>query len=246
MLKEAIEHLIGVGQDAGNRSMVEKIAERLYWRHDHNLVMPPEYPRLQLRTLTAFVQFLARTDEGKKIQAMDARIVVSNAVHVELLGPPTEYGDRHEYAVVTHSGTHVTPIHWIPYEDFVIEAQVKFERAHDFDRMMAYLRGIQSTDSLTATDDGVSQSATIRRGMESLAPEKFENPVDLALRGFTFPEIVDVPPATYIMRMKAQGKDLKVALFPVSDRIVVDETVQRIRETLRVLLGVEAIDIPVL
>lgn len=240
ILKDAFEYLVGLGKADATASLVEEINERLYWRRTGGLVLPPSYPKVEVRTLTGLVDFLCHTTEGKVLRDLASRpmLLVDSGRRVELVGPADEdLGVRPTFAVAAmpERQPHMRYFreeHWYPHEEFMIVAPQHFDtEGDDFQRMMRYLRGVQSSDTLKNSDDGVSQTATVRRGIESLGEEKFENPVKLAPY-ITFPEILQ-PKGTYIMRMKGEPKTgLHVALFKIEDGLAEARAISRIKEYL--------------
>lgn len=72
------------------------------------------------------------------------------------------------------------------------------------------------TESVKVTDDGISQEATARKGIERLATVSVPNPVRLAPRR-TFTEIVQ-PESAFVLRLAGggDGRPPKCALFDAS------------------------------
>ena len=236
-LKDAFEHLIQVGRDDKSASLVEEINGILYWRKDRSLVMPPEYPVMQLHSLSGLVDFIAHSDEAIALRTQPdvskPMVVVRNCARVEFVGgADTFHGDRQEHAVASDSPRpHTVSGRWYPHEEFMIVAAQHFSEDGDFDRVMRYLQGVKDSASIKTEDDGVSQSATVRRGVESLSQEKFVNPAGL-YPYTTFAEVAQ-PRRNYILRMKGDAKGgLGVALFEIDDGKAEIQAVTTIKEYL--------------
>ena len=230
MIKEALQYLHGLGRD---ETLAEVVNGENYWKSSGRRVAVPPYPTVMVGSLEGVATYI---DSLQEIVRGALLVNIKSATVVEVVGLAIGDTDRLLYVRAEAQGVQEFQCErYLDHEDFVILAACHFHRfGEDFDRVMAYLQGVQAGDSIKLSDDGVSQSATVRRSVESLGTERFTNPVTLYEHS-SFTDLHPVP-RTFIMRMKGSAKELKVALFEVHNRLADEAATSAIREWFKLRL----------
>jgi hypothetical protein len=92
---------------------------------------------------------------------------------------------------------------WYEAEQFIIELFCQFAPSNNRQRLIEFVSRVEAVNSAEFEDDGISQSATVRKGIHTKAFDKIQNPIHLApFRSFGEIEQVDVP---CVFRIKDGG-----------------------------------------
>ena len=97
---------------------------------------------------------------------------------------------------------------------FIIELKSRFVQSEDQNEILRFSSKVTAGNTLTAADDGVSQSVEVKRGMSGALREKELAPSVVSLRPYrTFREI-EQPASVFIFRMRGNSDALpQCALF---------------------------------
>lgn len=101
-------------------------------------------------------------------------------------------------------------------EDFIIWLQTAFIPSEPVGKILSIVGNLRDENVQTATDDGVTQTVTTRKGVALGQQTTIQNPYSLApIRSFSE---IQQPESPFILRLKQQEKGLPlVGLFEVGD-----------------------------
>ena len=88
---------------------------------------------------------------------------------------------------------------FIPVEEFVVQVMARFQPSTERDAVIAFVSRLEAENNVGVTDDGLSQTATARRGVVQRENVEVKNPVILTPYR-TFSEVAQ-PSSPYILRL---------------------------------------------
>ncbi len=181
-----------------------------------NLPPPEQYdfPTIRLRSLDSLVQYIA-DNRDKALNPGDNDVqIICGPDRVELVGPPLgELRKRDQLVVVEAEQFKHQFGQWQTVEDFRIYLLTHFDATEsDRERILQFISSVKDEHIATSSDDGVSQTATVKAGLATLRSATV--PSHVTLRPFrTFVEL-DQPASQFIFRMRSD-KGLACALFEI-------------------------------
>jgi hypothetical protein len=199
MIEKALRYIVGL-RDAPEP--VLEILGRTYTTLGGRLelVTDPMPPPVECRTLTAIRDFMSLP--GTPGLAVEM-IHVAGPAFVNVLGSLTTHCRQRPLLAVA-SAVDIRPDFgkWMGVEEFIVMLQSQFLPSGDHETLLKYVSAMKVEGSVGLSDDGVSQTATVRSGVASVAQVRVPNPV--TLQPFrTFPEVTQ-PTSRFVFRV---GKD---------------------------------------
>lgn len=208
MLKEMIEKIQSLAHP-----QTFDIEELTYADRELIPVRPPVITSVKVHTLTGLVDLVLSGFEGAK----DAPLVlhVENHRNVVLMETESEEWGRRIIYARAELMTEVRPFRFGQFldpEEFVIGLMAGFVETEPLRQLIAVASNLCADQVVTSEDDGISQRATVKRGV-TLKQEVKINP-RISLRPFrTFRE-VEQPSSEFIFRLRAEpGEMPECALF---------------------------------
>jgi hypothetical protein len=192
----------------------------------------PRPAELVTTTLTALVDYIKlKIDEDFIFSKLLVHVISPG--EVGLYSELRNDGDRECYMICKAlTPNNVRYNNFLDTESFNIMLQSSFVDNHD-KALLLKVTGCIKEDAIKAvSDDGVSQAATIKTGVASVADVKVPNPVSLAPYR-TFPEIKQ-PESKFIFRMQSGPK---AALYEADGGAWRNEAMNRIKEYLQDMLA---------
>lgn len=160
---------------------------------------------LYVHTLDAVTQYITHTAERQDTQLV---VHVEDEGTVHVYSELDEYGRREELLDASVIPVKFPFSRWLDRETANIEIQSKFVETDNKALLLKYIGNLTEGSSHTQTDDGVTQTATIKTGVASVGEAKAPNPI--VLKPYrTFLE-VDQPESSFVFRMRG---GLEVALY---------------------------------
>lgn len=218
MLKEAFQYLVNMGKpEAMDVDGVRWIAAPGV---SPVPLLPSGAEAIKTSSLAGLVAIVARMKAADDL-ADDTLGLVASATEVRLvsdehIAPSADHRSirwaRDLMAVATpavrfdKAGVDV----FMPAADLVLRAQVFFAPNDERTRLLRLLSNIRSGAVSTAEDDGISQTVTVRDGIELKKEAEIANPFMLA-PWRTFAEI-EQPQSAFVLRAQGGGED-KTPLF---------------------------------
>lgn len=192
---------------------------------------PKRYPRtLELSTLTSLVEYLKSDLNGMQ----DQRLIVAVEKNDEVCvwSENDEFEHRTLLVDVKARVPELTFGRFISSEQFNIMLQSNFIDDADRGALLDFASALKIENGAEIEDNGVSQVATVKTGVASLAKGKVPNPVDL--RPYrTFNE-VEQPASKFVFRI---DKNAQMALFEADGKRWVQEAVGNIATYLKAELA---------
>ncbi|MGQ4031733.1 hypothetical protein ACTGJ4_08270 [Streptococcus suis] len=192
---------------------------------------PKRYPRtLELSTLTSLVEYLKSDLNGMQ----DQRLIVAVEKNDEVCvwSENDEFEHRTLLVDVKARVPELTFGRFISSEQFNIMLQSNFIDDADRGALLDFASALKIENGAEIEDNGVSQVATVKNGVASLAKGKVPNPVDL--RPYrTFNE-VEQPASKFVFRI---DKNAQMALFEADGKRWVQEAVGNIAAYLKAELA---------
>ncbi|HGL8785769.1 TPA: hypothetical protein ACIRH8_000717 [Streptococcus suis] len=192
---------------------------------------PKRYPRtLELSTLTSLVEYLKSDLNGMQ----DQRLIVAVEKNDEVCvwSENDEFEHRTLLVDVKARVPELTFGRFISSEQFNIMLQSNFIDDADRGALLDFASALKIENGAKTEDNGVSQVATVKTGVASLAKGKVPNPVDL--RPYrTFNE-VEQPASKFVFRI---DKNAQMALFEADGKRWVQEAVGNIAAYLKAELA---------
>lgn len=194
-------------------------------------VAPRQYAKpVALHTLTGLVGFIKNNNDFR--ETVRYYVQVESPTSVIVYSELDEERKREKIAVCEAVIPEIVLGSWIEQEAFLIQLQKNY--VDDCDRaMILQFAGTVKSGSVTEySDDGVSQKATIKKGVASLAEAKVPSPC--RLRPYrTFNE-VEQPDSQFIFRMKDNGDGaVYSALYEADGGAWRNQAMQNVQEYLK-------------
>lgn len=184
------------------------------------ILIPPAEPALDaivVHTLTGLVDYLThRTDE---LPGDPPFIHVESPAKVQLISKPKgRHQERDQFCTAQAITSNKFQFgQWQDVESFIIGLQSHFVKDEQTALVLGLVGNLKEEAIRTSEDDGVTQVATVKKGVTRAATTPVPNPV--TLRPFrTFAEI-EQPASLYVLRLKSGADMPSVALFEVTDNL---------------------------
>lgn len=208
-LKEALSYTVELA-DRENKIIKSETGREYYDSNRHSLreLQPQQYaPVLNLRTLRSLVDYLK--SDNDLINQKRVVVVVESSQKVSVYDQVDfEYGQRNQLVCVQAAVPRIPFDNWHDQEEFNIMLQSMFIDDTDRSIVLDFASHLKIEKGAEVQDNGVSQIATVRDGVASLAQAKTPNPV--TLRPYrTFNE-VEQPASQFVFRI---NKLANLALF---------------------------------
>ena len=177
----------------------------------------PRATPIQVKTLTGFVDFMTYNIDALELENLEVHIESHKAVSV--FGRIAGEDRGRDVYLRSELDDHlaVYPFEkFMAIEPFVIALRSMFEPSEDREKLISYVSKVRGGASFSLDDDGVSQTASVTKGVSGALTEKETAPAIVKLRPFrTFREIEQVE-SEFLFRMKLIDTEehvVGVALF---------------------------------
>lgn len=171
---------------------------------------------------------------------------VTSETAVELISE-LDNDRRREKIMIAKADTPYLPIgRFIGHEEFTISVQANFihDPSTDVAAVLQFAGTVTDGTITDYSDDGVSQKATVRKGIASKEEKRVPSPC--RLRPYrTFHE-VDQPVSSFIFRMKSGSNGPECALYEADGGAWTHTVTDNIKEYLQAELEAAGIDMPVI
>lgn len=205
-----------------------------------NLIKPPRPSALQVRTLTAIVNYL-QYDIDKTATDADKvfiHVVDFDAVNVAGYLDPNHMTRRH-FVKAVYPGPVVDLGPFTSLDRFLPLVQTLFMDGGDKANLLKVAGNVTSKAQVTVKDDGITQETQARAGIARI--EDIELPSTVTLIPFTtFPEI-EQPERKYAFRMERRHDEVRAALIPADGEVWKMEAIKRIAKYLNEKTDAEVI-----
>lgn len=205
MIKEALQYIVGLSDPDVRNIDGQTYSDKVLHRISHN----PKADSIGMSTLTSLVDYIkSQTD------AMSEKMIVQvvNPLEVCLISMLDDDRIREELVCVHGQVPEFPYGRYMDNESFLIALQAKFLKGADRDLLLKFAGTVTSGTVAEYGDDGVSQKASIRKGIAGHEDAIVPNPVKL--RPFrTFME-AGQPESAFVFRMRDDGNGgIQCAIF---------------------------------
>lgn len=206
--KESLQYLVELGRKAGE---VITVGDALYLKTADGLdpILFPAPAALQVCTLQGLVDYV-RADVDHLFPASEGEggrflLRIDNYASVTLLsGIHGPHAQRDKIAFVQANAPQIMLDEYLSAEDFVIMVMTRFLEDENRQKVLAIASNLVDEQTLHTADDGISQRATVRKGISMNGEVTVKNPVFLRPRR-TFVE-AEQPASPFVLRVSSGGK----------------------------------------
>lgn len=229
MIKEALEYLVGLGKP----ELVE--TDDGYWsdRPLKRVAYNPKASPIKMSTLTSLVDYIK---SGTDLMAPRMVVHVVSPLEVRLFSWLDDDRIRETLAVAEGSVPEFRYGSYMGHEEFIIALQAKFLPGNHREELLRFAGTVEKKSVASYGDDGVSQKATVSKGIAGKETLIVPNPV--TLRPFrTFVE-VEQPESLFVFRMReGDSDDVRCAIFEADGGAWKNEAMDNIKKYLQEELG---------
>ncbi|MDJ0702816.1 MAG: hypothetical protein QNJ46_06000 [Leptolyngbyaceae cyanobacterium MO_188.B28] len=188
-------------------------------RHkDSSVSLPPRESSVEAHsicTLTGLIQYI-KTDPDGAVESVGLHLVVESPIIVKAYSHVEGRHKQRDIYIESCCG----PVigngfkfnQWHSQDQFIINALSQFQPSDDLTKVLEIVSKLVSSSEKNLTDDGLAQSATVKKGISTLAT--VEIPKRVKLRPYrTFAEITEQPESEFVLRLRELGEKIEIALF---------------------------------
>ncbi|MBE1727417.1 hypothetical protein HFM82_14585 [Lactobacillus plantarum] len=209
------------------------VGENVQEWHQHWQAKEP----ITTSTLSSIVEYLQSGTDLKTGSRGKTIIHIISPTKVQLLGELDPYGNREELMVASPVVDRMEFGRFIDRERMNIMLQAMFVPNDDRAAVLTFIGNLTQDNNVNVSDDGVTQSATVKTGVASQGVAKVPNPVNL-MPYRTFGEVAQ-PASDFIFRV---NKDTDAALFEADGGAWRQEAINNIKAYLADQLNLDSTD----
>lgn len=205
MIKKALEYIVEISKPVIQEINGETYTDKRLNRVRHN----PKARVLEMSTLTSLLDYIQA-----EIDVMSEKMIVQivSPLEVRLISMLDQDRIREELIVVSGRVPNFPYGNYMDHESFLIALQAKFKPNKDRDLLLRFAGTVENGTVTSYGDDGVTQKATIKKGIASKEECLVPNPVKLQPYR-TFAEI-EQPESAFIFRMRDDDRyGVQCAIF---------------------------------
>lgn len=198
-IKEALEYSVQLANNEV-KIITNDGGKEFYDSNKHRLVEleTKKYPKsIKLNTLTGLIEYLKSGRD--QLNELDLTVHVVSPTEVKVFSELDFEKNREVYVTAEAILPYYEYEYFYPTDEFIIKIQSVFVGNADSDILTTFASAIHIENGATVSDNGTSQTVTVKNGVSSLAKGKAPNPV--ALKPYrTFVE-VDQPESNFVFRI---------------------------------------------
>ena len=204
MSKDAMQYVADLAVQADAQTRVIKTQEidgRLYSEKTLTPVIEPMPDRLEVTSLKAVAEYLKENIDGIESRVL---VHVRHPTTVKVLGPVQgKFLLRPElvYADCARILPNLLLNHFMRPDEFIIMLKSGFQNVCDRDDILQIVGGLNDKTEVTASDDGIAQQVTIKKGQTQMSSVNIKSEFTLAPYR-TFPEIPAQPQTAFVLRVQ--------------------------------------------
>lgn len=195
-----------------------------------------EVEAVKISTLTGLVDFLkADIDPANRPKIFAVVNNVNNVIVQTALDMGTKQRTNYIEVNLLDFSARFSYGDFMPVENFIIKLRSLFATTPDMQALLQYVSKLTANNSITTTDDGISQSAVIKKGMSGALVENAITPSMVVLKPWrTFREIAQ-PESTFLFRLSdnTNSKVPMCALFEADGGVWRIQAMANIKEFLQ-------------
>lgn len=222
-LKEMMQYVVGLSKPEIFTLNSSQYSDKELHRIDEEL----RAKALEMTTLSGLVDYI-KGDIDRMASNMIVHIV--SPEEVRLISCLDSDRKRETLVAVKADIPHFPFEKFIGSEEFLINIRAKFIQNEDAEKLLRFAGTTEAGTVNGYSDDGISQSATVKQGIASKETVLVPNPVKLMPRR-TFTEVKQ-PESEFIFRMKNYDDEVRCALFEADGGAWKRAAMQNIKEHL--------------
>lgn len=202
----------------------------------------PNPEALALSTLGGLADYLAEDPDSNFTEARVMFITVDDPATVSI--HTGAYGKFAQRGLLVQAKSPTRPFvfsRWMDPETFIIGLKTAFVQGEDLATVLRFVGNLKSEAVQTVEDDGVSQRATVRKGIARVADEVAPQLVRLAPYR-TFVEI-EQPTSPFVLRLRGDGHSLPECALMEADggawRVEAAKSIKSALESMLETRGIE-------
>lgn len=241
MIAKAIDRILQLAEPTIKDINGSTYSNKQMFRLDTDLRAEP----IGCRTLTSLMDYIKANKDN--FNGWHGYILhVTSETTVELISE-LDNDRRREKIMIAKADTPKLPIGWfIGHEEFTISVQANFihDPSTDVAAVLQFAGTVTDGTITDYSDDGVSQKATVRKGIASREEKRVPSPC--RLRPYrTFHE-VDQPVSSFIFRMRSGSNGPECALYEADGGAWTHTATDYIKEYLQAELEAAGVEMPVI
>lgn len=208
MIKEALEYIVNMSAP----HLTEVDGETYSDRQLDRVSYAPTAATLQLNTLTSLVDYIKGCKKDMYEEYDQQWIIhINDPAHVYLMSM-LDTDRKRETLIEASAERYMNAIgNYIDQESFLIGIKSNFVQTDNTDLLLKFAGTVENKSVAQYTDDGITQKATIKRGIAGHEEAVVPSPIALAPYR-TFLE-VEQPESDFVFRMKTDERGIRCALF---------------------------------
>lgn len=241
MIAKAIDKILQIAEPTIKDINGSTYSNKQMFRLDTDLRADP----IGCKTLTGLMDYIKANKDN--FNGWNGYILhVTSETAVELISE-LDNDRMREKIMIAKADTPKLPIgRFIGHEEFTISVQANFihDPNTDIAAVLQFAGTVTDGTITDYSDDGVSQKATVRKGIASREEKRVPSPC--RLRPYrTFHE-VDQPVSSFVFRMKSGSNGPECALYEADGGAWTHTTTDNIKEYLQAELEAAGVDMPVI
>lgn len=228
MIKEALQYIVGLKDPVIDTIDGQHYSDKPLIRVSHN----PKAHAIEMSTLSSLIDYIkSRTD------TMSEKMIVQvvSPLEVNLISMLDDDRIREELVCVRGQVPDYTYGRYMDNESFLVSLRAKFLPGRDREEVLKFAGTVKSGSVSEYGDDGVSQKATVKKGIAGAEDAIVPNPVNLCPYR-TFVE-VSQPESSFVFRMRDDGRGVECALFEADGGAWRNSAMKNVKEYLERELG---------
>jgi len=245
MIEKALKYFADLKAKSLRESTIEINGITYQQGHDNELRrLPAEMSyeaKIEASTLDSLIRYITKNKDGFGPEDIIIHIVNPEKVNV-LTYKRDYYNDRKVIFSASKNKLHLPTNESLSLERFKIGLMTMFEKTPELLGVMEAVSKIKEIKEDVIEDDGFSQKATIKNGVE-LVEKGIIKPIVELMPFRTFLE-VEQPKSPFLFRISGEGQDRKFCLYEADGGKWKAEAIENIRVYLEKSLPAEALILP--
>ena len=176
-------------------------------------------PALKVSSLYAIVDYLEKNIDKLKLDEL--LIIIESYNEVNLISNINGTNKaRNCYLNCKYDNDHDNMKYYQGHEEFLINLRTNFAFTDDMGKILTYISKLKIDDSMEYADDGITQKASVKKGISGALTDKQSLPSIVSLAQYkTFKEIEPLR-SEYLFRVRNGGnQNIECALFPSDGKL---------------------------
>ena len=228
MIKEALQYITDLRVGSEKTEVIEICGKTYANRHLQRYGEIEKAASLEVHTLSALLEYIK--SRGESEFTGDMILHVESPKTVTLISGLNEERSREILMISRAEVSEFRFSNWYDQERFIIELQSNFEHTPDLDAVMQFSGNVEAKTTANYGDDGITQKATISKGIASKVDAIVPNPVVLVSYR-TFQEVAQ-PASNFVFRVRDNGAP-EFCLIEAGNYLWRNEAIENVKEYLK-------------